>query len=185
MSLYFLLNVLLTCLFSRDTYRIDIIAMDWFKTRFVLHYICPFIGRFSQHESCRSPPSAFSPGFEGERKMRIYYQRGRWSVLQAKVYSTKREGPMDAKDLDWAREVLMRKRTGPADQRIEDGSDREARIMRLQRYFGPRPSWALRTKIRTLNCMRPERGSQCSCSATNIEMWENRGSRAINSTSVK
>lgn len=39
-------------------------------------------------------------GFEGERKMRIYYQRGRWSVLQAKVYSTKREGPMDAKDLD-------------------------------------------------------------------------------------
>jgi len=49
------------------------------------------------------------------------------------------------------------------------------RRMRSEGYFGTRPSWASRTKMRTLNHMWSERGSQWSCWAMNVEMWENRG----------
>ena len=64
-------------------------------------------------------PFAFNPERKGsswgQRKMRTDYQRWWWIRLLGEVFSTKREGPIDTKDLDWAIEVRMwgTKRSSP------------------------------------------------------------------------
>ena len=71
-----------------------------------------------------------------------------------------KEGPMDAKDLNWAIEVLTHgtKRSSRSQDRRRWREVAEmGRRMRSKRYFAVRPCWALRTKMRTLNCIRPER----------------------------
>ena len=94
-----------------------------------------------------------------------------------------KEGPMMAKDRVWAIVVLARG-TNKSDRsrdrrgRWED-AERGGRMTSL-RYFGASPSLDLRTKARTLNWMRSERGSQCSWLTMKDDIWEYLGRWAIN-----
>ena len=89
-----------------------------------------------------------------------------------------KEGPMHAKDLDWTIEVLTlgTKRSS----RSEDWRGWREMAEREGEEWGQKVTSELDQvellyKMRTLNCMRSERGGQWSCSSTNVDMWENWG----------
>jgi len=68
---------------------------------------------------------------------------------------------------------------------FEERSWRSKKVERLWRntpasYFGVRLLWVLETRIRILNLLRGESGSQCNCSNMKVEMWEWCCRRAVN-----
>jgi len=112
---------------------------------------------------------------------------------ERKVESTEGEsafqgvGPIEAKDGDWAKAVLLRgtKRSSLFKERSGRLEETELRwSITSTRYFGARPRWALKIRVRILNCIRARRGSQCSSSNVYVEMWEYRGKWAISPAAV-
>ena len=93
-----------------------------------------------------------------------------------------REGPIEARDRDWAMAVLVwgTRRSSLLEERSGrcEVTDR-GRCITSARYFGARPRCVLETRMRILNLMRAKIGSQCSSWNMKVEMWEYRGRRAI------
>ena len=92
-----------------------------------------------------------------------------------------REGPIEAKDRQWAIAVLVRgtKRSSLLEEWSGRWEEAEwGRSSTSIKYFGARPRWALNIRVRILNCIRARRGSQWSSSNMKVEIREHLERRA-------
>ena len=108
---------------------------------------------------------------------KIGFEKGkwRWKTAWTKEERTEGEsafqrlGPIEGKDQDWAKAVLLRGTKSSSLSKERSGRLEEAqwgRNITSTRYFGTKPRWALKIRVRFLNCrpIRARRGSQCSSS---------------------